>query len=72
MARGARLRNVRGLRGVDFTRSNRVTLNEFDNWADSFLKLGDYAADISMNGIQVQNSNPNGKLIKKVAFVLCK
>lgn len=47
-----------------------MTLNEFDNWADSFLKLGNYAADISMNGIQVQNRDPSGKPIKKVAFAV--
>ena len=47
-----------------------MTLNEFDIWADSFLKRANYAADISMNGIQVQNSDPNGKQIKKVAFAV--
>ncbi len=47
-----------------------MTLNEFDSWADSFLKRGNYKADISMNGIQVQNSNPDGKQIKKVAFAV--
>lgn len=47
-----------------------MTLNEFDIWADSFLKRGNYAADISMNGIQVQNSDPNRKPIKKVAFAV--
>lgn len=47
-----------------------MTLIEFDKWADSFLKLGNYTADVSMNGIQVQNSDPNGKPIKKVAFAV--
>ena len=47
-----------------------MTLNEFDSWADSFLKREDYAADISMNGIQVQNSAPDEKPIKKVAFAV--
>ena len=47
-----------------------MTLNEFDIWADSFLHRGNYAADISMNGIQVQNSDPSRKPIKKVAFAV--
>jgi len=47
-----------------------MTLNEFDTWADSFLRRNDFLADISMNGIQVQNSSPDGKQIKKVAFAV--
>ena len=47
-----------------------MTLNEFDSWADAFLMRGNFSADISMNGIQVQNSNPAGKPIKKVAFAV--
>lgn len=50
--------------------SKIMTLKEFDLWADSFLKKENYKADISMNGIQVQNSDPEGKQIKKVAFAV--
>ena len=47
-----------------------MTLNEFDVWADSFLKRNDFRADSSMNGIQVQNSAPDLKQIRKVAFAV--
>ncbi|MCR4938902.1 MAG: Nif3-like dinuclear metal center hexameric protein [Treponemataceae bacterium] len=47
-----------------------MTLNEFDAWADSFLQRNNYSADISMNGIQVQNSAPDKKEIKKAAFAV--
>ena len=51
-------------------RSDEMTLNEFDRWANAFLKRENFCADISMNGIQVQNSDPDGKEIRKVAFAV--
>ena len=47
-----------------------MTLIEFDNYINSFLRKEDFAADISLNGIQIQNSSPEGKQIKKVAFAV--
>lgn len=47
-----------------------MTLNEFDNYINTFLRKEDYASDISLNGIQIQNSDPSGKQIKKVAFAV--
>ena len=47
-----------------------MTLIEFDNYINAFLCKEDFASDISLNGIQIQNSDPNGKQIKKVAFAV--
>ena len=47
-----------------------MTLIEFDNYINSFLRKEDYAKDISLNGIQIQNSAPDTKQIKKVAFAV--
>lgn len=47
-----------------------MTLNELDKYFRSFLKIEDFAADPSMNGIQIQNANPAEKEIKKVAFAV--
>lgn len=47
-----------------------MTLNELDKYFRSFLKIEDYLADVSKNGIQIQNENPDGKQIKKVAFAV--
>lgn len=47
-----------------------MTLDEFDVWADSFLDRRSFSADVSMNGIQVQNSAPAAKDVKKVAFAV--
>ena len=47
-----------------------MTLNEFDNYINAFLRKEDFAADISLNGIQIQNSAPDSKQIKKVAFAV--
>ena len=47
-----------------------MTLNEFDGWLNAFLKKEDYAGDPSRNGIQVQNSAPDLKEIKTVAFAV--
>ena len=47
-----------------------MTLLEFDNYVNSFLHKEDYKDDISLNGIQIQNSAPDSKQIKKVAFAV--
>ncbi len=47
-----------------------MTLNELDEYFRSFLKIEDYPADVSKNGIQIQNSDPDKKQIKKVAFAV--
>lgn len=47
-----------------------MTLYELDNWFNSFLKKEDFAGDISLNGIQIQNSLPQEKEIKKIAFAV--
>ena len=47
-----------------------MTLLEFDDFVNSFLKKEDFGADISLNGIQIQNSAPDSKQIKKVAFAV--
>ena len=43
-----------------------MTLTELNNYFNSFLKKEDYAADISLNGIQIQNKEPDSKQITKV------
>ena len=47
-----------------------MTLRELDLWFNSFLKKEDFAADISLNGIQIENSAPDEKQIKKIAFAV--
>lgn len=47
-----------------------MTLNEIDGWFNAFLKKEDFAADPSRNGIQIQNSAPDLKEIKTVAFAV--
>ena len=47
-----------------------MTLNEFDKYINNFLRKEDYEKDISLNGIQIQNSAPDSKQIKKVAFAV--
>jgi len=47
-----------------------MTLIELDNWFNSFLKKEDYPSDPSLNGIQIQNSDPSGKQIQKIAFAV--
>lgn len=47
-----------------------MTLNEFNAWANGFLKKENFPSDPSRNGIQIQNSDPCGKQIKKVAFAV--
>lgn len=45
-----------------------MTLNELDEYFNSFLCKENFPADPSRNGIQIQNSSPDGKQITKVAF----
>jgi len=47
-----------------------VTLNELNNYFNAFLKKEDFSRDPSLNGIQIQNSEPDCKQIKKVAFAV--
>lgn len=47
-----------------------MTLNELDKYFRSFLKLEDFERDVSLNGIQIQNSAPDSKQIKKIAFAV--
>lgn len=47
-----------------------MTLNELDKYFRSFLKIEDYMADVSKNGIQIQNSAPDSREIKKIAFAV--
>lgn len=47
-----------------------MTLNELDEYFRTFLKIENYPADVSKNGIQIQNSEPDKKQIKKVAFAV--
>lgn len=47
-----------------------MTLSELDLYFRSFLEFEKYSADSSRNGIQVDNSSPETKEIKKVAFAV--
>ena len=47
-----------------------MTLTEFDTYINSFLRKEDFDKDISLNGIQIQNSQPSSKQIKKIAFAV--
>ena len=47
-----------------------MTLYELDEYFNSFLKKENFGADPSKNGIQIQNSAPATKKIKKVAFAV--
>lgn len=47
-----------------------MTLIELDNYLNDFLKKEDFAGDVSLNGIQIQNANPSEKQIKKIAFAV--
>lgn len=47
-----------------------MTLIELDEYFNSFLNKENYSGDISLNGIQIQNSAPDKKEIKKVAFAV--
>lgn len=47
-----------------------MTLIELDRYFNSFLKKENYSNDIALNGIQIQNKNPDSKQIQKVAFAV--
>lgn len=47
-----------------------MTLKEIDNYFNSFLQKENFEDDPSKNGIQIENSSPNEKQIKKVAFAV--
>lgn len=47
-----------------------MTLNQFNQWANDFLKMENFPSDPSRNGIQIQNSSPDEKQIKKIAFAV--
>jgi len=47
-----------------------MTLIQLNDYFNSFLKKENFAADPSRNGIQIQNSLPDEKQIKKVAFAV--
>lgn len=47
-----------------------MTLTELFNYLNSFLKIEDFPSDPSLNGIQIQNANPDSKQIKKIAFAV--
>ena len=45
-----------------------MTLFELSEYFNSFLHIENYRSDPSLNGIQIENSSPKEKPIKKVAF----
>lgn len=47
-----------------------MTLTELDKYFNNFLCKENYPSDPSLNGIQIQNSNPDSKEIKKIAFAV--
>lgn len=47
-----------------------MTLKELDEYFNAFLKKENFPSDPSSNGIQVSNSDPENKQIKKVAFAV--
>lgn len=47
-----------------------MNLYELDAYFNSFLHKEDFSSDISLNGIQIENSAPETKEIKKVAFAV--
>lgn len=47
-----------------------MTLNQLNEYFCNYLKIADFKNDISMNGIQVQNSAPDSKEIRTVAFAV--
>ena len=44
-----------------------MTLKELDEYFNSFLEKEKYSADVALNGIQIENSAPDSKEIKKMA-----
>ena len=47
-----------------------MTLHQLDDYFRSFLNMEHYRGDPSLNGLQVENSQPEGKEIRKVAFAV--
>lgn len=47
-----------------------MTLHQLDDYFRRFLNMEHYRGDPSLNGIQVENSQPEGKEIRKVAFAV--
>ena len=47
-----------------------MTLRELDKYFRSFLKPENFASDPSKNGIQIENSAPDLKEIKKIAYAV--
>ena len=47
-----------------------MTLNELTIYLNDFLRVENFPNDPSKNGIQVQNSQPDTKEIKKIAFAV--
>lgn len=47
-----------------------MTLNQLNNYFNDFLKKEDFPGDPSLNGIQIENSSPDSKEIKKIAFAV--
>lgn len=47
-----------------------MTLNELNTYISSYLKIQDFPNDTSLNGVQVQNSEPDTKQITKIAFAV--
>ena len=47
-----------------------MNLHELDKFFNSILHKENFTSDISLNGIQIENSDPRKKEIKKVAFAV--
>lgn len=48
----------------------KLTLVQLNNYFNDFLKKEDFPGDPSRNGIQIENSSPDTKEIKKIAFAV--
>ncbi|MCQ2573241.1 MAG: Nif3-like dinuclear metal center hexameric protein [Treponema sp.] len=47
-----------------------MTVSELEKYFNAFLNPENFEADPSMNGLQIQNSDPESKQIKKIAFAV--
>ncbi len=47
-----------------------MNIHELEKYFDDFLKPEDFGNDPSMNGLQIQNKEPDSKQIKKIAFAV--
>lgn len=47
-----------------------MTLNQLNNYLNDFLHKENFPGDPSLNGIQIENSSPDSKEIKKIAFAV--